>query len=104
MQIYIMSEEHNNIRFVQIIEKFPCLYNYNIPEYSRKDVTEKACEVAEEINSTGKSNFMSIFVFYNVYLHLLNKHFKLFLKILAFVQAVLPLPGQCSCICDKEIC
>lgn len=50
-----MSEEQNNIRFVQIIEKFPCLYNYNISEYSRKDITEKAwSEVAEEINSTGK--------------------------------------------------
>ncbi|XP_030758047.1 uncharacterized protein LOC115883776 [Sitophilus oryzae] len=64
-----MSEEENNIRFVQIIEKYSCLYNYNLSEYSRRDVTEKAwCDIAEETNSTVSlakdkwKNLTSIFV------------------------------------------
>lgn len=49
-----MSEERCNIRFVQIVEKYPCLYNYNLDEYSRRDITEKAWdEIAEEMKWTG---------------------------------------------------
>ncbi|XP_076655286.1 uncharacterized protein LOC143360381 [Halictus rubicundus] len=36
--------------FVQLIEKYPCLYNHTLSDYSRKDITEKAWnEVANEI-------------------------------------------------------
>lgn len=49
-----MGEEAANILFVSEVEKYPCLYNYNLPEYSRRDVTEKAwAAVAEQQNSTG---------------------------------------------------
>lgn len=62
-----MSEEENNIRFVQIIEKYPCLYNYNLSEYSRRDVTENAwSEIAKETKSTGK---LKKCVYYNYLLY-----------------------------------
>lgn len=36
------------------MEKHEVMYNYNLPEYSRKDVTEKAWhKVAAKINITG---------------------------------------------------
>lgn len=42
-----------NIKFVKIVEKYPCLYNYKLPEYSRRDVTDKAwMNVAKEMNYT----------------------------------------------------
>jgi hypothetical protein len=43
-----------NIKFVKAVEKYPCLYNYKLPEYSRRDVTDKAwMNVAKEMNYTG---------------------------------------------------
>ncbi|CAG4961967.1 unnamed protein product [Parnassius apollo] len=40
-------------KFVQIVEKYPCLYNNNLAEYSRKYLTEKAwSEVANEMQWT----------------------------------------------------
>ncbi|XP_043258307.1 uncharacterized protein LOC122400747 [Colletes gigas] len=39
--------------FIQIIEQYPCLYNHTLPEYSKKDITEKAWkEVAIEMEWT----------------------------------------------------
>ncbi|XP_076302142.1 uncharacterized protein LOC143220367 [Lasioglossum baleicum] len=36
--------------FVQLIERYPCLYNHTLSEYAKKDITEKAWnEVANEI-------------------------------------------------------
>ncbi|XP_050306021.1 uncharacterized protein LOC126743101 [Anthonomus grandis grandis] len=41
----------NEINLVQEIEKYECLYNYKIAEYSRKDITDKAWErVAKKTN------------------------------------------------------
>ncbi|XP_068618619.1 uncharacterized protein [Battus philenor] len=41
------------ITLVQEIQKFPCLYNNNLPEYNRKDLTEEAwAEVARNNNLT----------------------------------------------------
>ncbi|KAJ8714571.1 hypothetical protein PYW07_002796 [Mythimna separata] len=31
-----------NMQLVKAIEKFPCLYNYNLPEYLKKDISDKA--------------------------------------------------------------
>lgn len=40
-------------KFVQLVEMFPCLYNSQVPDYARKDVTESAwTEVANEMNWT----------------------------------------------------
>jgi len=44
-----MSEQILNITFVRA-EKHPVLYNYKLPGYSRKDITEKAwCDVGREV-------------------------------------------------------
>ncbi|KAL4706597.1 hypothetical protein ACJJTC_009009 [Scirpophaga incertulas] len=37
-----MSEQILSIKFVLEVEKHPCLYNCNLPEYSTKDVIDKA--------------------------------------------------------------
>ncbi|XP_053951098.1 uncharacterized protein LOC128858671 [Anastrepha ludens] len=42
-----------NIRLVQTVEKYPCIYNTSLTEYSKRDHTERAwIEVAEELSST----------------------------------------------------
>ncbi|KAM3965593.1 LOW QUALITY PROTEIN: uncharacterized protein ACR2FA_000439 [Aphomia sociella] len=42
-----------NLALVKSIERFPCLYNYNLSEYSKKELTDKAWgEVANETNLT----------------------------------------------------
>ncbi|XP_063629194.1 uncharacterized protein LOC134800639 [Cydia splendana] len=48
-----MNEQTLNIKFVQEVEKYPCLYNYTLGDYSRKDATEKAwSEVGKIFNLT----------------------------------------------------
>jgi len=49
-----MSDKLLNIKFVEEVEKHNILYNYNLPGYSRKDLTKKAWhEVAAKVNMTG---------------------------------------------------
>lgn len=38
-----MDDNNNEImKFVLLVEKYPCLYNHTLPEHCRKDLTEKA--------------------------------------------------------------
>lgn len=49
-----MNEQLANIKFVEEVEKHELLYNYYLPGYSRKDLTEKAWhEIAVNVNMTG---------------------------------------------------
>lgn len=49
-----MNDQTSAITFVGEIEKHECLYNYKLPEYSRKDITGKAWHVvAEKVNMSG---------------------------------------------------
>ncbi|KAM3961446.1 uncharacterized protein ACR2FA_004561 [Aphomia sociella] len=49
-----MTEQLLNLKFVREVEKRPCLYNYTMGEYSRRDLTENAwAEVGNEVNLTG---------------------------------------------------
>lgn len=42
-----------DIKLVKIIEQHPCLYNYHLPEYSKRDSVAMAWEkVAQEMNAT----------------------------------------------------
>lgn len=44
----------NVTKFVLEVEKYPCLYNHTIADYSRKDITERAwSEISKEVNWTG---------------------------------------------------
>nr|CAD7460045.1 unnamed protein product [Timema tahoe] len=48
------DEPSYNIKFVQEVEKYPCVYNYKLPEYSRKDITAHAWQkIAKEMKDTG---------------------------------------------------
>ncbi|RVE40767.1 hypothetical protein evm_014583, partial [Chilo suppressalis] len=48
-----MNDQALNIKFVQKVEEYPCLYNYKLTDYSRKDVTERAwSEVGKVFNLT----------------------------------------------------
>ncbi|KAL0810191.1 hypothetical protein ABMA28_010977 [Loxostege sticticalis] len=58
-----------NIKFVQEVEKYPCLYNWFIPEYVRKDLTEQAwSDIGKKFKLTGSEckerwkNLRSVFV------------------------------------------
>lgn len=43
-----------NVRFVQLVENHPCLWNSTLPAYSKKDETQKAWqEVANETKDNG---------------------------------------------------
>ncbi|CAG4984502.1 unnamed protein product [Colias eurytheme] len=44
-----MNEQTLNIQFVNEVEKYPCLYNYKLTEYSRKDITERAWSAVGKI-------------------------------------------------------
>lgn len=49
-----MAEQSLNIRLVQEVEKYPCLYDYTLNEYSRKDITEKSWNaIGKELNLSG---------------------------------------------------
>ncbi|XP_023222828.1 uncharacterized protein LOC111624252 [Centruroides sculpturatus] len=48
-----MKHDPFNTKLVQAVKKYPCLYNYKLPEYSRKDITDVAwSKVAEEVKET----------------------------------------------------
>lgn len=58
-----LSEQALNLKFVQEVEKYPCLYNCTLTAYSRKDVTEKAWEVVgKEHNLTGMYSMQLYFL------------------------------------------
>lgn len=59
---FVPMDVDKNLLLVKSIEKFPCLYNYNLIDYARKDVTDKAWnEVSNETKLTGESlDFMYI--------------------------------------------
>ena len=49
-----MTEQANNVKFVQEVEKYPCLYNYELSQYSRKDIKDSAWDnVGNEMNMSG---------------------------------------------------
>uniref|UniRef100_A0A2A4J6Q7 MADF domain-containing protein n=1 Tax=Heliothis virescens TaxID=7102 RepID=A0A2A4J6Q7_HELVI len=49
----ILSEQQMNIKFVKAVQRHPTLYNFELPSYSRKDVSDKAWEdVGRTMNMT----------------------------------------------------
>jgi len=57
MNEFKRDDPSTNILFVQTVQKYPCLYNYKMSEYSRRDLTEDAwMNVAQEMNFTGNYN------------------------------------------------
>ncbi|XP_075991779.1 uncharacterized protein LOC142987111 [Anticarsia gemmatalis] len=56
------AEQETNIKFVQEIEKYACLYNYKLPEYMRKNTIDKTwAEIGPEAKEKWK-NLRSVFV------------------------------------------
>jgi len=61
-----MSDQELNVKFVGEVEKHEELYNYKLPAYSRKDMTEKAWQmVGAEVNMSGKGVYNIYFRVYN---------------------------------------
>lgn len=58
-----MNDQAFNVKFVEEVEKHPCLYNYQLTQYSRKDITDLAW------NNIGKKMNMS-----GMYILLLQQH------------------------------
>lgn len=49
-----MGDQELNLKLVNEVEKHEELYNYKLPAYSRKDLTEKAWQdVASQVNMPG---------------------------------------------------
>lgn len=47
-------EHQNNITFVQEVEKYPCLYNYMVSDYNRKDAMDAAwVEIGKKFGISG---------------------------------------------------
>lgn len=58
-----MNDQAFNVKLVEEVEKHPCLYNYQLTQYSRKDITDLAW------NNIGKKMNMS-----GMYILLLQQH------------------------------
>lgn len=44
-----------NIKLAAEVKKYPCIYDFKLPDYSKRDVTESAWEnVATVLNDEGK--------------------------------------------------
>jgi hypothetical protein len=53
-----MSKQDFCIKFAQAVKKYPCLYNYKLSDYVRKDIVDKAwVEVGKEVNEEVKFSF-----------------------------------------------
>ncbi|KAF9417494.1 hypothetical protein HW555_005417 [Spodoptera exigua] len=49
----VMSEQQINIKFVKEVQKYPILYNFELPSYSRRDVSDEAWrEVGKAMSMT----------------------------------------------------
>lgn len=50
-----------NLKIIQAVEKHPCLYNYNLSEYSKREIVSAAWEtVAKDVEDTGESLLDSV--------------------------------------------
>lgn len=49
------KEDNLTIKLVEAVEQYPCLYNFKLPEYARKDITEKAWSKVTEVKETGNN-------------------------------------------------
>ncbi|XP_037298029.1 uncharacterized protein LOC115444489 isoform X2 [Manduca sexta] len=63
------TEQEVNMKLVREVKKYPCLYDYNVPDYGRKDVVEKAwLEIGKRFNIPGAdckekwTNIRNVFV------------------------------------------
>jgi len=62
-----MNEQILNIKLVGEVEKHPELYNYQLPAYSRRDITEKAwSEVGKAVNLSGTYIFDKYLLFLSI--------------------------------------
>lgn len=64
----------DSLKLCLLIENYPCLYDYNLPEYCRKDVLEKAwTEISLVMNESGKiSRDYLIFRYFHLELVILD--------------------------------
>lgn len=67
-----------NIKFVELIEKYPCIYDYTRQDHSKRDVVEKAWNaVASKLNFSGKKKVFINFFLFKRYNYLATvKHFQ----------------------------
>jgi len=62
-----MNDQIVNIKLVGEVEKHPELFNYQLPAYSRRDITEKAwIEVGKAVNLSGTYIFDKYLLFLSI--------------------------------------
>lgn len=58
IRIMVRTKEDSvlTISLVEAVENYSCFYNYNVPEYVRKNIMEKAwSKVAQEVKEAGNN-------------------------------------------------
>lgn len=51
----MFDEAAFNIKFVELVEKYPCIYDYRRQDHSKRDVVEKAWSaIGSELKLSGK--------------------------------------------------
>lgn len=49
------DDPHTNVRFVQVIETYPCLYDHSRADYSNRDTQDKAwIDISKQFDASGK--------------------------------------------------
>ena len=56
------ADQQENVQFLQLIEVYPCLYDYTCKNYSNNISTEKAWqEIAAECKLTGEYKYFNFY-------------------------------------------
>lgn len=63
------KDQEDGTRFVRLVKKHPCLYDYNLPEYSQRDAIDSAWKkIASEMHCDAKTlrekwrNYRTVFL------------------------------------------
>lgn len=61
MKIGIMDEPAFNIKFVEIVKRYPCLYDFTSPDYSKREANDHAWGVvSSEMKMSGEARSLII--------------------------------------------
>lgn len=51
------SDQGTNVRFVQTVQAYPCLYDHSTKDYSNRNAQDKAwTEIGKKFDTTSKKN------------------------------------------------
>lgn len=61
------DDPDTNVRFVKVIETYPCLYDHSRANYCNRDTQDKAwAEISKQFNATGNILIYNIYMVFKV--------------------------------------